>query len=506
MQSETIPSELNLSAPPTIPQARTYISKQKSEYTEYDVTKGTKIRVDIPRLQKSYLTKESYIRFFLNLEYAADAVNPYVVAFDRAGAFGLFDRIEVYDYLGGTLLEQTNNIPVLACLLNDVNGSIIDSCGKNVANAGFQTAVAQIDDDLATTAQTTFVRPPVSGGVVSALPVSAEKRFATVQFTLPVMSFLGMFSDKYIPLHNGFSVYFYLSGVDTALIARYRDTTTTTPKLIEQAWISNFEYVCDIMELGEQAEAIVTSSEPMVIHSKQYRHFADNILGNGEQSNFRFDLNLNVVSLRNVFFCMIPLIYQNNIQFPSYGHRIRNFLETWNFQYGSSYLPEIAGISCRANSVPQSRSGYTPCRTTPLGGLDYYKALGYTQALEELAKCSPNNMLTNIDQDSYMVDTAYASISDPYAAALSSAPVPWIYGSSVVSQIDVIGKFAGGLNTQLSKKATVSGIDTNGLQLSINGQFNRDLISYMAPSTLNVWAEHDSFIQIIPGVASTVTF
>ena len=62
------------------------------------------------------------------------------------------------------------------------------------------------------------------------------------------------------------------------------------------------------------------------------------------------------------------------------------------------------------------------------------------------------------------------------------------------------------MNTRLSKKSTVSGIDTNGLQLSINGQFDLNRYTSMVDAYMDVFAEHDAFIQIIPGVASTVTF
>ena len=507
MQSETMPSELNLSAPPTIPQARTYVSKQQSEYTEYELNKGTKIRFDIPRLQRSYLMKDSFVRFRLNMDLNPASVDDYIVAFDRAGVFGLIERIEVYDYLGGTLLEQTNNIPSLATLLMDLDGDIFDSCGKKQANMGIQTAVA-IDDNTISDPQTFYVRAPVTGTAIADLnvntpPLGTNGYFVSIELVLPVMSFLGMWSDKYVPLHNGFSVYFYLNSIQNALIARYRDASQNPPTepVVENVWITNAEYVCQIMELGEQAESIVMASEPLIIHSKQYRHFSDIIKGGGFQSNFRFDLNLNVVSLRNIMFAMSPVFYKNTLLYPSYGHRIRNFLENWNFQYGSSYLPEIAGIACRSPTIPSSKSGYEFLTY----GSDYYKAIGYTQALEELSKCSLNSDITNVDKQSYMIDTAFAQ-GDPYKASITTAPCPFIYGVGVSTNPDFIGKFAAGLNTRLSKKNTVSGIDTNGLQLSINGNFNIENRDNMIDAIIDVWAEHDSFVQIIPGVASTVTF
>lgn len=506
-----MPSELNLSPPPTIPQARTYISKQMSEYTEYDVAKGTHVRVDIPRLQRSYLMKDSYIRFRLNFDLKnTSSTDEYTIAFDRAGAFGIFDRIEVYDYLGGTLIEQTNDVPSLACLLNDIDKSIIDNSGKMLANSGIQTATACIDVTQPDVLDTYYVRPPVTGARIAIIPTSTSS-FHTREYTIPVMSFLGMFSDKYVPLHNGFSVYFYLNDIANSFISRNADSTIETVlNTVTSCWITNFEYVCQIMELGEQAESIVQSSQPLVISSKQYRNFSDQILGGGKQSTFRFDLNLNVVSLRNIFFVMTPTCYANSLAYPSYGHRIRNFLESWSFQYGSSYLPEIAGITCRNTTLPSSKNGYAFDATNSkiYYTSDYFKAHGYTQCLEELSKCTKNNNITSIDGNSYFIDTGYGSTLTPYNAAESvmKQSVPYLYAIDSHTQNEFIGKFAAGLNCRLSSKSTVSGIDTNGLQVSINGKFDYDNINNMLDSTIRVWAEHDSFVQIIPGVATTVTF
>lgn len=521
MQSETMPSELNLSAPPTIPQARTYVSKQQSEYSEYDFTKGTKIRVDIPRLQRSYLMKDSFIRFRLNLDFTYAGPDNSILCFERAGAFGIFDRIEVYDYLGGTLLEQTNNIPVLSCLLQDIENNIQDTCGKISANAGLSTAISQrLETNSVFTSnsrQVSFLHSPLNGDIIADLSPDAPGigRFVTIEISIPVMSFLGLLSDKYVPLHNGFSVYFYLSNPENTLMARDDDFAGSGNPLTENkissmnAWISNFEYVCSIMELGENAESIVLATEPLVIHSKQYRHFRDIVLGGGLQSNFRFDLNLNVVSLRNLFMTMIPVIWQNNFGVPTYSHRIRNFLQNWNFQYGSSYLPEIAGITCRSSTIPNSKKGYDIVTDQDA---DYFKAIGFTQCLEELSKCGNGN-LTNIDKKSYMIDLSSGAPSQAYDQPLIQTGgvfVPFQYlassGSDQQGALPFIGKFACGLNTRLSKKSTVSGIDTNGLQLSINGQFDMDRYTNMVDAYMDVFAEHDAFIQIIPGVATTVTF
>lgn len=482
-------------APPTMPQARSYMFKQQSENTEYTMNRGERIRINIPRLQRSYLMKDSYIRFRVNIDLTLSTTAG--LWLDRCGAFGLFERMEVYDYLGGTLLEQTQNLPALATLLGDLNYRFMDFNGKLQATQGYEGCFVDT-----TGVEKAEVRSANAGMNLLGPGGSATGgRFLTVEFCLPVFSFLGVLSEKYVPLHNGFSIDFFLNDPNLAFISRNNSADTAPTVLtLNNVWISNFEWCCQVMELGEVAESMVMATNPFVIHAVQYRNFNDIVLGGGTQSNFRLDMNLNVVSLRNIRFIMRPYVYQA-LKYPSYGHRIRNFLQNWNFQYGSSYLPEIAGIATRSSILPVTKLG----NTTYAGSYaaDWYKASGFTQSYMELAKTADPGSQIPISWVEYRVDTGNGSASD-YADALTgaTASVP----TGVVNSGSFCGKFAAGLDTKLSDKRVVSGIDTNGLLVCVNGQFDTSQISSMQQAILDVWAEHDAFIQVIPGVATTVTF
>lgn len=540
-QMEVMPREFNLTAPATIPQARTYMFKRQSDLQTYDLQRGNRIRINIPRLQRTYLSKNSYLRFRVNLDIASTNGG---IAFDRCGAYGLFDRLEVYDYLGGTLIEQVQNIPALITLMNDINTGVSDLNGLNEATEGVSGAGIFIKDSQTedvpdhrvefSTAQT--------GQYVFAheKDTATELTFATKEFSIHLPSFLDLFSDKYVPLHNGFSVDLYLNSKEQAFVSRVSGTQASTVNIAE-AWISNVELCCQVTELGDYAEKLMLStSDPWVIHSRFYRYFSDIITArcdNGmtalendsiavSQSSFRLDLNLNVVSLRNIMFGMRPRYYQNKIEFPSYGHRIRNYLENFNFQYGSSYLPEIAGVSCTASTVPYTRTaGYSDTVTNSNLIVSYAsganpKADSYTQALQELAKVS-NTGKVSIMPEEFRIDCGSGKFGYRNNADLYNY-VPWKWDTACKC-----GKFAGGLNLQLSKRDAVCGIDTNGLNVCINGTFNSDAVSAspihaagsanttspdettitpMVYAILDCWAEHDAFVQIIPGVATTVTF
>lgn len=498
-QAETLPSELHLTAPPVLPQARSYMFRQQSEFDEYPLKKGNRIRVNLPRLQRSYLTKDSYITFRVNLEVASVVGNVLsTLSLDRGGAMTLFDRIEVYDYLGGTLLEQTNNLPALYTILVDAQKSLTEKSGIFSATEGGEPMNLVGKNGNIARCDNSATGYMILKGLTDA--TALNNAFFSVEFSLPVFSFLGVLSDKWVPLHNGFSIDFFLNDPDLAFVSRYDDATQVAAITWgPNQWISNFRYAAQVVELGEEAERML-GSDAFVVPSIQYRHFSNYVSGD---SFMRTDLNLNVVSLRNILFSMRPKYYEK-LYFMTYGHRIRNYLTNFTFQYGSSYLPEIAGITSRALAVPVPKtSGYvdtTILGKTP-GGTEYSKSLGYTQSFREGAKTS--KAFSTINDFTWNVDTnvtVYSGISgNGFGSIITNI-------ASANNLNNNGGMFFGGINTQLTKKSAISGIDTNGLQVCLNMTFDPDNLSYVVPSTLDIWAEYDSFIQIIPGVATTVSF
>lgn len=554
---ETLPTELRMSAPPALPQARSYLFKQRSEYTEYDMGKSTKIRINIPRLQRTYLSKDSYLRFRLNLDVTsqvATANNTSVIMgglyLDRAGAYSLFDRMEVYDYMGGTLIEQVNNLPALMVMLNDTMTPIESFNSKLQSTQGFEGSMVGVTSE---SPESFEFRTANSGERLfpeqwetKTTGQAAVTKYATFEFAIPLPSFLGNFSKKFVPLHNGFSIDLFLNNVNQAFIsygciqakapvAAYNPKTdpplapskyTPSPGLtqaeigqvvITNAWITNAELCAQVMELGNDAENLVLASNgsgPLVIPSTFYRYFTDLVKGSGESdqtSTVGMDLNLNVVSLKNIRFGMRPAFYQNSLAYPAYGHRIRNFLENFSFRYGSSFLPELAGVSARSSTVPLSRV----TGSTFLTSVDASKADGFTQAYAELIKTGPPNhwndplKLGSITPSEYHVDLLVGpALSDPRSNPTTLSRADFLLAPPPIGKYytNVCGKFMGGLDLRLSSKEVVSGIDTNGLLVRLNMKFDDDNLSEMVNAVLDVYAEHDAFVQVIPGVATTVTF
>jgi hypothetical protein len=546
---ETLPSELRMAAPPSMPQARSYMFKQKTEYTEYQMAKGNKIRINIPRLQRTYLSKDSYLRFRLNVDAsytgitdtasASNYFKPGGVYLDRCGAYSLFERIEVYDYLGGTLIESVANVPQLMTILQDVNCSLDNFNGKNTVVTGQENTFIGVSEAYLTD-EVTALEPRTCNSGKELLepnwtaddPITAalqtKKTFVTYEFSIPIPSFLGLLSDKFVPLHNGFSIDFFLNSTENAFISYgcnqvdYRNQPAMTDAKeylsktnLDFVYLNNVEFCAQVMELGNDAEALVLSSNgsgPLVVPSTFYRYFTDMIKGKGEpdqSSTAWMDLNLNVVSLRNIRFGFRPKVYVNNAQAPTYGHRIRNFLSRFTFQYGSSYLPEIAGVQCRTTTLPQSKKAY-PLHTTSLSDGDGYKKCGATQAFAELLKTGRKGHWPDMTQSTaiqdveYFTDIAYAA--SQYLDDVTSMDVSKLMPPLYKFPNLFCGKFLAGLDLRLSSKEIVSGIDTNGLLVRLNAHFDDSKLDKMHNAIWDVFCEHDAFVQIIPGVATTVTF
>lgn len=134
MSAQVLPRELRLVAPPTMPKARSYLFKVMS--TKQDYLPGDQIQINIPRLQRSYLTKDSYLKFQVEIQWNPGAVNnsqgdvpvltgglnkfyDCIPTLDSCGAYGFFNSIEVKEYLGSTTLEQISGHNQLAALLID---------------------------------------------------------------------------------------------------------------------------------------------------------------------------------------------------------------------------------------------------------------------------------------------------------------------------------------------------------------------------------------------------
>lgn len=546
-----LPGELRLGMPSKMPQARSYLYRQQSVNSTYDPS-GV-ITINIPRLQRSYLRKDSYLRFRVAGQYQPNTAGTSLFL-DTCGAYGMIEKIEVLDYLGSTVLESIQGVPQLMSLLIDMGmEEVLCNSVGNVAS-GLSTPYTHSNQTVYQGAITTdggyAANTPKTlgtGQILGGLDVSRNENPFSIQppstgnllltaagltpfsqeFAIPLPSFLGFLSDKMVPLHNGFTINItvasqfkpflqsipYVSTIAATTISESGSAANavsrtaasiakiaTTPTSF--SWkLSNIYLDCQILELGPVADAMVLGSSqgaPLVVACKGLRNYTGTVKANSPE--FVLNLNLNVASLTNILWIQRASTAENLFN-ANCGARTRNFLQRWQFQYGSTILPQSNGIQSMFASVPtigtwtDDQAKYATFSN------------GTTECFMELMKARPfytaGCALTELNYTNY-ADLVFNNPLATLPTILQSGGIfpapssPWN-----------MPRFACGLNLELApkKKGTmISGLNTNGMNTSIRGFFHPSYLSVMSNTTVDAWAEYDSFINISPGIATTVSF
>lgn len=553
-----LPKELRLGVPPKMPQARSYMFRQQSTISSYSA--GQTIQINIPRLQRSYMRKDSYLRFTVSSIWTPQALSD-TLSLDTCGAWGFFEKMEVFDYLGSTVLESISGVPQLMSLLLDLGleGIIDKTCGNTsyglAPDYGVNTSapykptingtVFANPSANGTTARTLSTAIPVNQSITIVPPSSGllvDKAFDTnpqvwsTEFSIPLCSFLGFLSEKMIPLHNGFTIVLTLAPKNkpfilsqdysivgpTALVAgtanASSDVSTLTARTVPPVldWnVNNVQMQLQILELGPIAESMIISStqgQPLIVHTKAMRYYMGSVKGSTNFTNvpgtpeFTLNLNLNVASLTNILWFMRNNNSIDDAYYASCGHRTRNFLQKWYFQYGSTTLPQNNGIQAMYSTMPPLPSGIVVSGATPQYGVLFSGAM---ECYNELLKSRPYYLAANrINYNNYVSDFSWNKSLDRNTTQANGA-VNYIGLYPGPHNPLQIGRFACGLNLELSPNkygSIISGLNTNGMNTSIRGQFHPSYLTNMDDVTIDAYAEYDAFINISPGIATTVSF
>lgn len=498
-QPTVLPQELRLVSPVTIPQARSYIFPIPSMDSMYDLTANPQdVQIDIPRLQRSYLSKDSYLGFTLSVDWtpgetAGGGVGPnFSICLDTPGAYGLFDAIEVYDYLGSTLLERINGHAELMSLLIDADPM---AYGHPTTN-GTRPFVAANADNPPYTQYNPAVTGPFSGDVFHSNGVANATTVVTrsKQYAIPIASFIGFLSKKMVPLHNGYTLILKWNTAQNALGLTPLGDPATTADIKSQfkaARVSDVKFFAQVLELGPVAEGLLqasTNGEPMIVPTRTYRNYSTVWKKSNVFVERSLDINLNVASMTGVLWMMRETTQVDNINNRKY-QRIRNYLQSWALHYGSSVLPHSSGIETQNIDTNSFSSG----------------AQGYNELIKAL-RCQKKH--TNFSQNSWNFDT-----STGYDGTLLCPFLDVDYGNSRLNTYEY-GRFACGLNTQLiPDKDNISGLNTNGIATQLRARFNPHVTNQTNVGTqaseaviVDAFVEYDAFVTIVPGIATSVTF
>lgn len=144
---------------------------------------------------------------------------------DVNGPYGFFESLEVYDYLGNTLLEKVPRHDLLTAIWSDLESST--ETQDTIIRSQY------LDDDLLT-----ITKPScsllVTGNpnslyttkpIVDLTPIyPTEENVTAATLSIPTLScginlysFLGKLSEKFVPLHNGFTIKFFINRRENAI-------------------------------------------------------------------------------------------------------------------------------------------------------------------------------------------------------------------------------------------------------------------------------------------------
>lgn len=417
-------TKMDLPREPTlIPQARRYnrtfeAPRGRSFSPEETVT------IDIPAIKNTYLTKNNKLHFDMTLNYSeasaatyASIVNdlkgtsatyaemaPYANGFfgrttgdptgtarvepvnyytkpvpflDINGPYGFINRIQVYDYLGTTLLEDVREHDVLTAMLADFDFKEDNFHVFRPYCADAESVMSRVRKhpcSFLISDQETLLEYPMSlsSYIQSGTSVVAIPGTVTViqHYSLDLYSFLGKLSSKFVPLHNGFRLqitfnkaniplsfatawgdlsvkYKYFGGADTL-------KTKTLDPTINSLSFSKIYLKADLLEVSPELDAKVDK----LVHFQGFQYQLDFFpytdftnklnLSDENRPNFFKRIAPAVMSLNKVMIGQrpVPTFDANGISAEQkLGFRIRNYLSSSDLLYNKSVINSFSNLS-----------------------------------------------------------------------------------------------------------------------------------------------------------------
>jgi hypothetical protein len=279
---------------------------------------------------------------------------------DTNGPYGFISSLEVYDYLGNTLIEKIPRHDLLTAIWTDLENStesnqtimrppMVNSANQlTIVKAPFSYLVKG-DPNLP------FQQAPSSttGSWTEETTFASLITLPTISFAINLYSFLGKLSDKFVPLHNGFTVKFFLNQKQNVIafntqqpgnIIRYTDynngpvvyaTYTTTMKpSIQKYSFSNVYLRGDIVTVPAELDSRIDK----VVFAKGYRVQA------GIPQNRAQRINTDVKSLTSVMVVQQPDPGPNNLSSLRQSAFIRNFCPSAKLLYNKAVVSAVQGF------------------------------------------------------------------------------------------------------------------------------------------------------------------
>jgi hypothetical protein len=427
-------------------------------------------------------------------------------ALDTNGAYGFIRDIEVYDYMGSTVLEKVPRHDLLTSIFMDFEGAndqmqVPRPYGaennnlvirKQPWSSLFEDPAWPFERDAPIYYNWSFTDP---GKLDSTYPVLAESiKIPKMHFVIDLYSFMGKLSQKFIPLHNGFTLKLHLNKTSDVVAfntqlpsnvitmkfptssagTAFEEVTQTMHPSIVASSFTNVYLKCDLITVSAEMDSKIEKT----VFAKAFKYSLDTLTSRTTR------IPLEVASLTSVLISQRPNLGVNSWS-QKFGFRVKNYIQGAQLLFNKAVVKDIA-------------SPY-----------EAYEALkdAFDQRLDWWINREDWNV-DIVDQANYTCGMQGNIISDRDLDSMDADPGSYFvktfqYGDE--HGVSHQGKFLLALDTRLPgyQESAVCGIDTRKELLEyrlIAGPESRSDV------LIDVFAQFDTFIVIKPGETTSVAF
>jgi hypothetical protein len=296
---------------------------------------GDTITVNIPtRANLVLVPSESYIKFKTTITSGAAANN---FRWGAAGAHSIFQRIRVWS--GSNLLSDIDNYGLLSDIMYNMQVSTDSAMGKMNVTAGTR-------NDLVTVQAATFTASAGlssiqvnSGELIGANPSVAAGATVSDTYCLTLISLMGsLCTSNYFPLFAATSAPIR---IELQLVSNLVQSMAVAQATVSTAQLTNFEYVGQFIELGDQAMSMIyggLDGQPLQFTVPDWRNYQfTSALANGVATSVNMPIPAKFSSLKALVCTTRP----NGTGLPTFFPFSSNALGFNNYQFrlGSEVVP-----------------------------------------------------------------------------------------------------------------------------------------------------------------------
>ena len=308
---------------------------------------GDTIIINLPTRNNLVLVpSESYLKFNVNITNSSTSANAF--RWDSCGAHGIIQRIRVFH--GSNLLQDIDNYGMLTKMLFDLQMPTDATYGKynllcgtrndlvfkcpTIAQAGADTAagVAAVLDASISAKGLSVLQVNSGDRVEATAALVAAAGTTTNTYCLSLVSLVGLLcSQNYIPLFEMTSAPLRVEIQLVDVLLKGLNYLTAAGG-IPTATLSNVEYVCNFIELGDPAVAMIKDSlggAPLQFVVPDYRNYVYNYaLTNTLTATLAMPIAAKFSSLKAIF-----------ITVREYGTGAVSYFPYYQFRIGANVFP-----------------------------------------------------------------------------------------------------------------------------------------------------------------------